>query len=55
MERLILVFALFGIAWLILWVFRVEHAGGALEKDASPFAMRPIEEVWRKRQLKKKK
>ena len=55
MERLILLFALFGIGWLIIWLFQTEQAGGNIEKDATPFAMRPAEEVWRKRQLKKKK
>lgn len=55
MERLILVFALFGIAWLIFWVFQIENASGSAEKDASPFAIRPSEEVWRKRRLKEKK
>jgi hypothetical protein len=40
MERILLIFALFGSMWAIIWLIYQEQSQEPGKKDASPFAMR---------------
>lgn len=54
-ERLLLISALIGAMWAVLWLIRQEQSATPVENDFSPFAMRSGEDFVSRRLRNKKK